>query len=99
MRAFKVKTKSSIGNKMTVFGGQPKQGSVRIQAVYYSSKNPSAHLCLYDADGDMFMFPVPGQLDDKVVTPELPVTVTLPLYYLDQDVDGENEVIVFGEQE
>lgn len=99
MRAFKIKTKQSIGNKLTVFGGQPKQGSVRIQAVYYSGKNPSQHLCLYDADGDMFMFPIPGQLEKKVITPELPVTVTLPIYYLDQDVDGENEVIVFGEQE
>lgn len=65
-----------------------------IQAVFYSGKNPSQHLCLYDADGDMFMYPIPGQLENKVVTLETPTTIKLPLRYLDQD--GENEIIVFG---
>ena len=97
MKAYKVKTKTSVGGKLTPFGSQPAQGSVKVQAVYYSNLNPAQALCLYDGDGDMFMYPVPGQLEAKVVTPEIPVTVKLPLYYLDQDLDGENEVIVFGE--
>lgn len=96
MKYFKVKTKSSATDELTPFETQP-LGSVMIQAVYYSSENPSKHLCLYDGDGDMFMYPIPGQIENKIVTPEIPITVKLPIRYLDQD--GENEIIVFGQLE
>lgn len=97
MKAFKVKTEKSEAQKMMSFAGQIKGKSARIQAVYYSSASPSQHLMLYDADGDCFMFPVPGQVDKKVINLESPVTVQLPIHYWDEK--GEEEIIVFGEME
>lgn len=97
MKALKLKAKSTVPQKLSVFEGQPKSGSMRVQAVFYSSTNPSQNVMLYDRDGDCFMFPIPGQLDKKVISLEVPVTVALPIYYLDQI--GECELIVFGESE
>ena len=97
MKAYKVKTKKSEADKITAFEGQAKVGSVRVQAVFYSSHSPAHELMLYDKDGDCFTFPIPGQVTRKVITFEHPVTVALPLYYVDPE--GENEIIVFGETE
>lgn len=97
MTAFKVKAKESKEAELTAFPGQVAGKSVEIQAVYYSSLTPGKHLMLYDADGDCFMYPIPGQVDQKVVTPEVPVTVKTPIYYLDEV--GDNEIIVFGKME
>lgn len=97
MKALKLKTLSTKAQELAIFEGQPKSGSMRVQAVFYSSTNPSQSVMLYDRDGDCFVFPIPGQLDKKVISLETPVTVSLPVYYLDQV--GECELIVFGEQE
>lgn len=101
MQAFKAKIKEtkqseSEESPLVVFPDCPRSGSVRIQAVYYSSKNPSQHLRLYDGDGDMCLFPIPGQESEKVIPLDSPITVRLPLFYLDEDNNG-NEAIVFGE--
>lgn len=96
MQAFKVKTKKSEAGKLSVFEGQPKTGSARIQAVFYSSESPAHKVMLYDRDGDCFIFPIPGQVDKKVINIE-PITVSLPIYYM--DAEGDNEIIVFGEKE
>lgn len=98
MQAFKAKVKTiqaSDENPMLRFPNE-QIGSVRVQAVYYSAKNPSRHLLLYDGDGDLFLFPVPGQETEKVIPLDCPITVKLPLHYIDEDAP-DNEVIVFGE--
>lgn len=97
MKAFKVKTKESKQTELTSFANQIKGRSVKVQAVYYSSKNPNSHVMLYDGDGDCFMFPIPGQVDNKVISLESPVTVQAPIHYYDEN-EG-NEIIVFGETE
>ena len=99
MQAFKAKTTSEQPeeeNSLLGFRGAPSYGCARIQAIYYSSKNPSRHLLLYDGDGDMFLFPVPGQETEKVIPLDCEITVKLPLQYIDQDGPG-NDIIVFGE--
>ena len=99
MQAFKAKVKTqqvSDEEPMLRFPEISGMGSVRVQAVYYSSKNPSRHLLLYDGDGDLFLFPVPGQETEKVIPLDCPITVKLPLHYIDEDAP-DNEVIVFGE--
>jgi hypothetical protein len=68
---------------------------VTIQAVRYGNKSPQMYMHLYDAGGDEFMFPIPGQDLPKTTTPEIPVTVRLPLSYYDED--GGQELIVWGE--
>lgn len=94
MQAFKVSVKETEHNKLVKFASQGR-GSVRIQAVFYSGRNPSQNLYLYDGDNDLCSIPIPGQLDRKVI-PLDPVTVKLPLSYIDTDDQG-NEVVVFGE--
>ena len=95
MNAFKVKEESSKAGVMTKFPNQPAFGSVKIQSVFYSSANPSQTLFLYDKDGDLFLFPVPGQIAPSPIGLEAPVTVNLPIHYLDPV--GGNEIILFGE--
>lgn len=95
MNAFKVKEERSEAGEMKKFKNQPSFGSVKIQSVFYSSSNPSQTLFLYDKDGDLFLFPVPGQVAPSPIGLEAPVTVNLPLYYLDPV--GGNEIILFGE--
>lgn len=99
MKAFKLKAESGVNEAggLVLFPNQPKSGSFRLQAVFYSSENPTQNLYLYDAEGDMVTFPIPGQLDKKVI-PLDPVTVKLPLYYIDEAAPG-NQIIVFGETE
>lgn len=99
MQAFKAKTisKNVTDEKpMQLFDEGPQNGNVRIQAVYYSSTNPSRNLYLYDGDGDMCMFPLPGQDIGKVNILPSPITVKLPLHYIDEEGEG-SEIIVFGE--
>lgn len=95
MNAFKAKEESSKAGVMTRFPNQPAFGSVKIQSVFYSSENPSQTLFLYDKDGDLFLFPVPGQIAPSPIGLEAPVTVNLPIHYLDPV--GGNEIILFGE--
>lgn len=75
------------------------KGLVTINAITYSSRNPSAYLHLFDADQDEFMFPIPGTLPvdggfTKPTTLNYPTTVRLPLYFLDEE--GNNDFIVWG---
>lgn len=99
MQAFKLKTISkpvNDENPMRLFDNGPQNGDARIQAVYYSSTNPSRNLFLYDGDGDLCMFPLPGQDIGKVNILPSPISVKLPLYYIDEEEEG-SEIIVFGE--
>lgn len=66
----------------------------RIQAVYYSSSNPSSHIYLYDKDEDAITFPIPGQMEPKLV--DVPnIGVKLPIKVLDET--GDNSVVIYGE--
>lgn len=97
MIPFKIKVEKTEANKMTEVKSTYGAGYVaRIQAVFYSSNNPSLFLKLFDADGDQFMFSIPGQGIPRPTTPEIPVTVKLPLRYVDIG-PGENTFTVFGE--
>lgn len=70
------------------------EGTFKVQSVYYSSTNPSSHVTLYDKDGDVVSFPIPGQIDPKLTNID-PVTINLPLSVLDEE--GGNQVIIHGE--
>lgn len=98
MIPFKAKViKSESGNRFILKGNVDRGFALKVEAVYYSNSNPSQHLRLFDADGDQFMFPVPGQARANTTSPELPVTVKLPISYEDE---GEgNQVVVWGEAE
>lgn len=86
------------GQKTVVKGNVGKGYSATIQAVYYSSINPGNFLHLLDADGDEFMFPIPGQGIQKTITPAIPVTVKLPISYIDVS-QGGYEIKIWGEAE
>lgn len=70
--------------------------AMTVQAVLYTNTAPNQKLHLFDADGDEFMFPIPGQMEEKIVTPEIAVTVKLPLSYYDEDADGGHQLKVIG---
>jgi hypothetical protein len=95
MKPFKVKIKKSIGNrKVEIKSNFGSNYCVTIQSVFYDCTNPSSYLRLLDSDGDMFMFKVPGQAEPNPTTPEVPVTVRLPIYYVDSL--GDNEITIWG---
>ena len=71
--------------------------ALTLQAIYYSSTNPTRFIHILDADGDGFLFPMPGQHSPQTTTPEIPITVKLPLYYFDEA--GDCELILWGEVE
>ena len=79
--------------------GQPVQfrgyegSAFTLQTVYYSSEDPSKYVTIYDSDGDVVSFPMPGQIDPKPITVG-PVTVKLPISIIDEA--GNNEVIIRG---
>lgn len=96
MKLYKIKIKETLLKEVTRIEDIYGEGyAVTVQAVSYSSKSPEQKLVLFDADGDQFMFPVPGQAVTKPTTPEVPTSVKLPLSYV--DTEGENEVIIWGE--
>lgn len=64
-----------------------------IQAVYYSSLDPSKHLHIVDADNDPVCYPIPGGIDPKLISID-PITVKLPLRILDKA--GGNSVLIRG---
>jgi len=96
MKPFKVKIEKSIGDKKvevrTNFGSNY---CLNVQSVFYNCNNLSSYLRLLDADGDMFMFKIPGQAEPNPTTPEIPVTIKLPIFYVDSL--GGNEIIIWGE--
>lgn len=98
MRLYKVKITSTPANEVTKVNVALK-GLVTVNAIYYSSQNPSSYLHLLDADKDEFMFPVPGTqpVEGGAVKPttlNYPTTVRLPLYIVDET--GNNDVIIWG---
>ena len=96
MRTFKIKFKT-VPNALTKIEYPVSRGYfVKVQAVFYNTNNPSNYLKLYDKDSDQFMFQIPGQGIPNPTTPEIPVSVALPLYYLDIGKGG-HEVTIFGE--
>ena len=96
MRPYKVKVEKTIQGKLTELI-HPLRGGycVKVQAFFYGGTNPNAKLHLYDAGGDEFTFPIPGQARPTATSPEISVTVRLPLSYLDEE--GDNKLIVWGE--
>lgn len=96
MILFKAKVQDTVPGKPTQIKGNVGKGyGVRIEAVYYSSINPGNFLHLYDADGDEFMFPIPGQGIQKTISPAIPITVKLPLSYADIS-QGGYEIKIWG---
>jgi hypothetical protein len=99
MQPYKAKftTGANDGEIQEVPDASHDRGSVRVQAIFFNDTNPERKLRLFDADGDEFMFPIPGQIEPRIATPEISVLVQLPLQYLDEDPIGGHEVIIFGE--
>ncbi len=96
MKHYKVKVNKTVGGSRVV-ELKSRYGSnyfVTVQAVYYGCTNPSSYLHLFDGDGDEFMFAIPGQAIPNTTTPEIPVTVRLPISYSD-DIGG-NELVIWG---
>lgn len=99
MRPYKAKSTASVGGQKLIFKDQTdSMGAVRIQAIYYDNTNLDQHVRIYDGDGDECMFPMPGQEVPRVISLESPVTVKLPLAYLDEDPNGDHAIIIFGEK-
>lgn len=95
MKLYKVKVDKTVQGQPTELKHMYGTGyAVTVQAVRYGSQSPQAQLELMDAGGDTFMFDIPGQGTPKTTTPEIPVAVRLPLYYM--DTEGQNELIVWG---
>lgn len=95
MKLYKVKVEKTVQNQPTELKHMYGAGyCINVQAVSYGSKNPQSMLHLLDAGGDEFMFKIPGQASTNPTTPELPITVRLPLSYV--DTEGQNELIVWG---
>ena len=92
MKPLKFNITTKIREVITTKGYEGK--AFRIQAVFYSSTNPSKHLYLYDAENDIVAVPIPGQMEVKLF--ELPpVSFKLPLKVLDEE--DASTVVVFGE--
>jgi hypothetical protein len=91
-------TETTPGEVMTFKGNVPSSWAVTVQAVFYSSNNPGNFLHLYDGDGDEFMFAIPGQGQPRVATPEVQITVKLPIRCRDIS-QGSHEVIIWGRAE
>ncbi len=97
MIPFKVKIDKTVSQQRVEIKTRYGKGfALRLQAFRYDSTNPGLFLHLLDADGDEFMFPIPGQGTPKASTLEIPLTLSLPLFYYD---DGEHELILWGEVE
>lgn len=86
------------GEMLEIKGNVGKGYALKLQALFYSSSNPGHFLHLLDADGDEFMFPIPGQGQPKAINPAIPITVKLPLKYVDIS-QGDNQIIIWGEAE
>lgn len=85
-------TGTKINQKQIITNSYPGY-SYTIQAVFYSSNNPSSHLHIFDADGDECIFPLPGDLTPKALSVQ-PITIKLPLSILDET--SGNQVTIFG---
>lgn len=94
MRAYKAKTDNTAYQERAFLNSDFNEGYADIQAVHYSSMSPQQFLHLYDADGDPFVTPIPGHRKGEVEYLSTPVTVKLPLEYM--DTEGNNKVTVFG---
>jgi len=92
MIPYKAKTKTVQGVLTSL---EPRYSGlvITIQALRYSSTNPSAKCHIFDADGDEVMTPLVGATDVQVSTPR-PITVKAPLKYLDEE--GGNDLTIFG---
>lgn len=103
MDYFKAKVEKSVGNLLTRFDlngpvSNRFANAVRLQAVFYDNKNLDQHVRIFDADGDECFIQVPGQAIPHVVELQTAITVTAPLFYLDEDPNGGHKIVVFGEE-
>lgn len=93
MKAYKGKTQETEIGRMGFL--QPKVSSaIKIEAVHYTSKDPGSRIHLFDADGDEVLHPIPGQLENKVIPLETPITVQGPIQFRDET--DYNSLVVFG---
>lgn len=93
MTPHKFKVESTVQNQVMTLKGY-EGNCVKLQAVLYSSDNPSSHLYIYDKDNDLVSFPIPGQGMGPQLVELYPVDCKLPLRILDET--GNNEVIIYG---
>lgn len=103
MQLYKIKipTVKTVENELTKIEHHLR-GLVTIRAIHWSCENPNRALHLYDADGDEFIYPIPGQqppdshieIVSKVTVLDTPLTVELPLSYVDEE--GECELKIWG---
>ena len=100
MKLYKVKIEKSEGGKwIRIFYPNYAGVAAKIYAVFYSNKAPQEHLRLRDADGDEFMSPLPGQALETagIYNFDSPTPVKLPISYFDEDIDGGNKIVIWGE--
>lgn len=98
MLLYKEKIKKTVrGKKVEIKSPFGAGYALTLQALSFNSTNPNKFCYLLDADGDQFVFKIPGQAEPGPTAPEVPVSVKLPLYYFDET--GGNELILWGEVE
>lgn len=106
MKLYKAKIEESKGREWTVIPIPRYRGAIaKIYAVFYGGKKRNRFLHLRDADEDEFMSPLPGQeiKEDEEMPPvgvftfDSPTPVKLPISYFDEDMDGKNKIVIWGQ--
>jgi hypothetical protein len=91
---FKIEKTSFVTHQMVKIDTAYVGHAFTIQGVYYSSPDPNSRLHLYDFDKDECFFAIPGQINPHLISPDVAITITLPLYYMDET--SGNKFIIFG---
>lgn len=82
MKPIKLKAENTLAGKPIQFREYPGK-AFTLQAVQYSSTDPSSHVQIFDKDGDPVSFPIPGDIEPKLITLDA-VTVQLPITVIDE---------------
>ena len=87
---YKIKVEDTpIGKKVQLRG---KEGqSFTIETVFTTSESPDKHLSIYDSEGDLVSWPLPGDKEPKPINIG-EITVELPISLVDEE--GGNTIIL-----
>lgn len=95
MKLYKVHIRGTKIGELTRIENKYGEGyCVAVQAVHYSSTSPNDVLKLFDGDKNQFMFELSGGSTPNPTTPEIEITVKLPLYYMDSA--GDKDIVIWG---
>ena len=89
---YKIKIEDTpIGKPVEVRGKEGK--SFTIETVFTTSESPDKHLSIFDSEGDLVLWPFPGDKEPKPINIG-EITVELPISLVDEE--GGNTIILRG---